>query len=147
MIHLSGLQAGIRRRAPLKLPPKPSCANPLLFNAYAAVLVRCTRLSYKQRDRSCCEQGLGSFARLAYPACAMECSEIFFFGFEVVLAGLLPNPVQAVGALGIVLEIYGCLIQTPLAQMITVSTRSESCMKRSRCTPCIAISTGKSYAP
>ena len=71
-----------------------------------------------------CIQGLGGFARLAYPAACMECFEVWAYGLMIMLAGLLPDPAQVVGALGITMELYDCLIQTAFAQSITLSTRS-----------------------
>ena len=68
-------------------------------------------------------QGLWEFARLAWPACFMECLETWFYGVCCVLAGLLPNGAQAVAAFGVLFEVYDIIFVGFMAQLITLSTR------------------------
>ena len=54
----------------------------------------------------------------------MECLEFWLYGIMFILAGNLPDAAQALAALGAAMEVYDVVIMAPLAQLITLSTRS-----------------------
>ena len=53
-------------------------------------------------------QGWSKFAKLAYAAMFMDCSEAFTWGATAILAGVLPNGAASAAAFSVTNQFYRC---------------------------------------
>lgn len=63
------------------------------------------------------------YAKIAYPACFMECAESWCWGSMSILAGLLPNPARTVSSLSIAFSLFTAMFFVYLSQGLACSTR------------------------